>query len=98
MDRLGPAESRRLNAAPIRTVSYTRDLAYAADRHAEHRLDVLVPDGARAGDALPVYVYFHGGGWTSGDKAAVTKYSASQAVAGMVVVNANYRRATTAHH
>jgi acetyl esterase/lipase len=46
------------------------------------------------GTPLPVYVYFHGGGWTSGDKAALTKYCASQAVGGMVVVNVNYRRAT----
>ncbi|WBM81506.1 alpha/beta hydrolase [Cryobacterium breve] len=43
---------------------------------------------------LPVYVYFHGGGWTSGDKAPLTKYCASQAADGMVVVNANYRMAT----
>jgi acetyl esterase/lipase len=46
---------------------------------------------------LPVYVYFHGGGWTSGDKAALTKYCASQSVDGIVVVNANYRRARRAH-
>lgn len=43
--------------------------------------------------ALPVYVYFHGGGWTSGDKASLTKYCASQAEGGMVVVNVNYRKA-----
>lgn len=42
---------------------------------------------------LPVYVYFHGGGWTSGDKASLTKYCASQAKGGMVVVNVNYRKA-----
>jgi acetyl esterase/lipase len=38
-------------------------------------------------------VYFHGGGWTSGDKASLTKYCASQAEGGMVVVNVNYRKA-----
>jgi acetyl esterase/lipase len=42
-------------------------------------------------------VYFHGGGWTSGDKAPLTKYCASQAQAGMVVVNANYRTAPRFH-
>ncbi|MCU1476281.1 MAG: alpha/beta hydrolase [Subtercola sp.] len=48
-----------------------------------------------AGDTagLPVYVYFHGGGWTSGDKSTVTKYCAHQAATGMVVVNVNYRTA-----
>ena len=40
-----------------------------------------------------MYVYFHGGGWTSGDKASLTKYCASQAEGGMVVVNVNYRKA-----
>ena len=38
-------------------------------------------------------MYFHGGGWTSGDKASLTKYCASQAEGGMVVVNVNYRKA-----
>ncbi|MEO3931816.1 alpha/beta hydrolase [Micrococcaceae bacterium Sec7.4] len=46
---------------------------------------------------LPVYVYFHGGGWTSGDKASLTKYCASQAQGGMVVVNVNYRKAPRFH-
>jgi len=64
----------------------------SARHQAPARLDVMVPHGG--GDRLPVYVYFHGGGWTSGDKSALTKYCASQAAAGMVVVNANYRRAT----
>ena len=66
-----------------------------------HRLDVITPSpdgGTAAADAgsggpLPVYVYFHGGGWTSGDKASLTKYCASQAEGGMVVVNVNYRKA-----
>jgi acetyl esterase/lipase len=44
-----------------------------------------------------VYVYFHGGGWTSGDKSALTKYCANQAAGGMVVVNVNYRRSPRFH-
>ncbi|MGA1836783.1 alpha/beta hydrolase [Herbiconiux sp. 11R-BC] len=51
-------------------------------------------DGGPPTAGLPVYVYFHGGGWTSGDKRSLTKYCASQALGGMVVVNVNYRRAT----
>ena len=42
-------------------------------------------------------MYFHGGGWTSGDKASLTKYCASQAEGGMVVVNVNYRKAPRFH-
>ncbi|TLM72655.1 alpha/beta hydrolase [Pseudarthrobacter sp. NamB4] len=47
---------------------------------------------SRPQECLPVYVYFHGGGWTSGDKSALTKYCANQAAGGIVVVNVNYRK------
>ena len=91
-------QSRRelalFNADPIETVDYERDIDFVGDGIRGHRLDVLTPRGSSGGEALPVYVYFHGGGWTSGDKAVLTKYCASQAEAGMVVVNVNYRMAT----
>ena len=95
MARLAPGELRRFNVDPIHAVEYHRDLDYTGDGARAHRLDVLVPHGATG--ALPVYVYFHGGGWTSGDKGPLTKYCASQARGGMVVVNANYRAAGRAH-
>lgn len=94
MAHLTPRELRRFNANPITSVDYTLDLDYVGDGIREHRLDVIVPkDDPRNGAGLPVYVYFHGGGWTSGDKSTLTKYCASQAESGMVVVNVNYRRA-----
>ena len=95
MAHLAPGELRRFNVDPINGVEYHRDLDYVGDGTRAHRLDVLVPHGAV--EPLPVYVYFHGGGWTSGDKGPLTKYCASQARGGMVVVNANYRRAGRAH-
>lgn len=96
MAHLAPRELRRFSADPIGAVEYDCDLDYVGDGIREHRLDVLRPRGAAG--PLPVYVYFHGGGWTSGDKAPLTRYCASQARAGrgsegMVVVNVNYRRA-----
>ncbi len=91
MAHLGPRELRRFNAEPVTSVEYTMDVDYVGDGIREHRLDVIVPRAL--GDSLPVYVYFHGGGWTSGDKASLTRYCARQAEAGMVVVNVNYRRA-----
>lgn len=100
MAQLEPRERRRFNADPILDVAYTSDIDYAGDGAAAHELDVISPLAASAGEAshpLPVYVYFHGGGWTSGDKTTVTKYCASQARAGMVVVNVNYRMATSFH-
>jgi acetyl esterase len=93
MAQLGPRERIRLNADPITTVDYVSDVDFVGDGIREHRLDVISPKVADG--PLPVYVYFHGGGWTSGDKSALTKYCASQAMAGMVVVNVNYRMATS---
>lgn len=93
MAHLGPRERVRLNADPITTVNYASDVDFVGDGIREHRLDIISP--TMADGPVPVYVYFHGGGWTSGDKSALTKYCASQATAGMVVVNVNYRMATT---
>jgi acetyl esterase len=92
MAAIARGERARFNAEPITTVDYVNDIDFVGDGIRGHRLDVISPGGATA--PLPVYVYFHGGGWTSGDKAALTKYCASQAAAGMVVVNVNYRMAT----
>lgn len=92
MAQLGPGERRRFNLEPIESVDYVLDLDYVGDGIRQHRLDVITP--RETSGSLPVYIYFHGGGWTSGDKSALTKYCASQATGGMVVVNVNYRMAT----
>ncbi len=110
MHSLGPGEKARFNAQPITGVDYVHDIDFVGDGIRAHRLDVITPAGAAAADRtaaddgtvdgagpLPVYVYFHGGGWTSGDKAPLTKYCASQAEGGMVAVNVNYRRAPRFH-
>jgi len=96
MAHLAPGELRRFNAEPIDSVVYRTDIDYVGDGIRQHRLDVIAPrerDSGKRSAALPVYVYFHGGGWTSGDKAPLTRYCASQAAGGMVVVNVNYRMA-----
>lgn len=95
MAQVGPGERRRFSAEPIDSVDYRFDVDYVGDGIRQHRLDVIVPRGAT--EPLPVYVYFHGGGWTSGDKAPLTRYCASQAASGMVVVNVNYRMAPRFH-
>lgn len=92
MAHLTAGDERRGNVEPIAGIDYRFDIDYAGDGIRSHSLDVLAPSGG-AKD-LPVYIYFHGGGWTSGDKAPLTEYCASQAAEGMVVVNANYRMAT----
>lgn len=95
MAHKGPRESKRFTALPISTVDYHLDIDYAGNGIREQHLDVVVPVESAPG--LPVYVYFHGGGWTSGDKSATIKYCANQAIGGMVVVNVNYRKATRFH-
>lgn len=93
------SENARFNVDPITGVDYFHDIDFRGDGIRAHRLDVITPMQSEAGTAgpLPVYVYFHGGGWTSGDKASLTKYCASQAEGGMVVVNVNYRTAPRFH-
>ena len=61
MAHLAPRELRRFNANPISDVSYTLDVDYVGDSTREHRLDVIAPRDIPG--PLPVYVYFHGGGW-----------------------------------
>ena len=98
MAQLAAHETRSFNAEPIETVDYMLDIDYVGDGIRAHRLDVLTPRRAPADThPLPVYVYFHGGGWTSGDKLPLTKYCACQAEHGIVVVNVNYRMAGRFH-
>jgi acetyl esterase len=90
-------ELRRFNRNPVAGIRQANDIDYVGDGTASHRLDVISPIGGDGEAPLPVYVYFHGGGWTSGDKSTLTEYCSSQAARGMVVVNVNYRHATRFH-
>lgn len=99
-------EIARFNVDPVPGVDYVHDIDFVGDGIRAHRLDVITPARSvedavasrpETSGPLPVYVYFHGGGWTSGDKASLTKYCASQATAGMVAVNVNYRMAPRFH-
>lgn len=97
MAGIEPIERRRFNVDPVRGVATELDVDYVGDGHPDQRLDVIRPAvGAATGAALPVYVYLHGGGWTSGSKRAVARYCATQAASGMVVVNVEYRKAPKA--
>jgi acetyl esterase len=95
MLHIQPRERRRFSENPIDSVEYFNDIDYVGSGDRAQRLDVILPRVSEG--PLPVYVYFHGGGWTSGDKAVLTRYCASQAETGMVVVNVNYRMATRFH-
>jgi acetyl esterase/lipase len=57
-----PAELREL-------VTVERDVPYAATDNPRQRLDLYLPK-SRQGEALPVIVFLHGGGWLEGDKSS----------------------------
>ncbi len=77
--------------AKIPGVNIAADIPYVVRPGADPRqtsLDVYIP-AAAAG--LPVLMYVHGGGWSSGDKDAVGAKAAYFTAHGFVFVSINYR-------
>lgn len=65
---LGPSgamSTQQLAAEPVHAVL---DQPYAQTSHPRQRLDLFLPRTRQRGP-LPVILYLHGGGWSSGDKA-----------------------------
>jgi acetyl esterase len=98
--QLGPKDARQLfrDTRPLSTpvppeIWAVRNLA-AEGRHGHIPLRVYRPAGVAAGAALPVYVYFHGGGWVIGDLEThdVTCRQLT-AASGACVVSVDYRLA-----
>jgi arylformamidase len=82
---------RPLVPANIPGVGIAADIPYVVRPGADQRqtsLDVYVPAAATG---LPVLMYVHGGGWTSGDKDAVGAKAAYFTSHGFVFVSINYR-------
>jgi len=63
-----------------------QDVAYGPD--ARNTLDVYLPANSRN---APVVVFFHGGGWNSGDKSEYKFVGAALAAHGCIAVLPNYR-------
>ena len=63
------------------------DIAYGAEPR--QRLDVYVPDGAKAG--APVILFIYGGGWDSGGKDDYAFAGKALAAQGFVTIIADYR-------
>ncbi len=69
------------------------DVAYGP--HERNRLDVWIPEKSSDGFPFPVVVYFHGGGFVSGDK---SMFDPSPFLdVGIACVSANYRFASPSH-
>jgi acetyl esterase/lipase len=70
------------------------DITYLSVNGRELKLDVYKPHHEAA--LVPVAVYFHGGGWTSGDKADSTLQLLPYLKMGWGAINVNYRLASVA--
>lgn len=70
-----------------------QDVTYCTMEGVELKMDVYYPSASQA--PLPVTMYVHGGGWSSGDKAqgAGTQEIPALQSAGFLVVSVNYRLA-----
>ncbi len=75
-------------------VRVIKDTAYTSsaspDEEKWHLTDIYYPAG-ESGEAWPVIVNIHGGGWFYGDKELYSLYAAHMAAKGYAVVNFNYR-------
>lgn len=74
-------------------VSIERDLRYARVHGVDLRLDIYRPIGA-ATEWMPLVVYLHGGGWSTGSKSdGASERAAALAGNGVVVAAVDYRLA-----
>lgn len=82
---------RRAGVEAYAGVKVIRDIAFAQPGRMALKLDVYRPDPLPADQTLPVVIYFHGGGWRSGDKKGGAPYLDVLARRGFVGISANYR-------
>ena len=66
-----------------------RDLAYVANGHERHKLDLFVPEKADA--PLPLIIWVHGGGWQAGSKEGCPPLRNGYTGRGYAVASINYR-------
>lgn len=98
LEDLPPPEARTLYAAfasmaPVPETAAVKDLSIPVDGGAI-TARLFVPMGAEGDGALPVLVWFHGGGWVVGDLSTSDATAAGLAnSSGCAVVNVDYRLA-----
>ena len=89
----GPATQRPSGAKAGKLATHL-DIPYAKIDGIDPNLlslDIYAAKDARPGEARPVMVYVHGGGWRLGDKAAVGRKAEFFSGQGWVFVSINYR-------
>lgn len=65
-------------------------VSYTGINGKPHNIEIYSPEGHSSSDAKPCFIFFHGGGWRSGDLNAVRTYNEYLTGRGMVVISANY--------
>lgn len=89
-DVVDPAPADRLTIAQGTTAPLSTDTDVAYGPAPRQVLDVHLPRRSRPG-LRPAVVYFHAGGWTTGDKTDLSHLARAQLAQGWVVISVNYR-------
>lgn len=77
-------------------IRYEPGVTYARANGQELKLDLYFPPGHKAGDASPILILIHGGGWKSGQREDYRPYANKIAKAGYVVASLSYRLSSIA--
>ena len=68
----------------------TKSYSYGGIDGNEHEILAYFPAGHQSADRRPCYVFFHGGGWKSGDLKQGKSFCEYLASRGIVALTANY--------
>ncbi|MBL3655935.1 carboxylesterase/lipase family protein [Fulvivirga sediminis] len=88
----GTKEVKKFGATPVQTDVFG-DIVFRSEEMSEDclYLNVWAPEDRKKNDALPVLVYFYGGGYVAGGSSEPRYDGASMAQKGIVVITVNYR-------
>ncbi len=84
-------DARIASLQPTKGIEEIRDIAYIADGHRGHLLDIYYPQGTET--PLPLIIDIHGGGFMYGYKELNKPYNLYLASLGFAVVSLSYRLA-----
>lgn len=83
------ADTKEPTKAEKAAVKVVADLPYAGEKGDDkQKLDLYLPEGAKG---APVLVFFHGGGYSKGDRKDVAKFGEALAGQGLAVAAVGYR-------
>lgn len=84
------SESTTNGVTIIKNIRYGAIPDIATDSTTDRLLDLILPSNTSENDVLPVFLFMHGGGFTSGDKSSMVSLCSKMALQGFAVVSINY--------